>query len=439
MAAPVTKRALLAALIVLSSALAARALMVDSDKGDAVPIRERIPAGVEHAAKQDEMPPALRWMLKPLERGIFVRLPIVDTDPNRGVTYGVMPIIVLQGENDDRIEQIHAPSVTYNKDFHLSPTYRYYYYPQEDASFLARCSRAKFENEAMLQYEDRTLLDTPYDVFLRVQENSDAGQRFFGLGPDSPQKGEANYKQQSWTYKWSVGTPIGLASAWRVHLSQRYETSRITNGPLKGLSDFDDAYPDRYAEKAQQTNETRVNLDYDTRDHAVTTSSGVYANVFAEASVRGYMSQYDYSRYGAEARWFKPTSANSAFAAQVQYEQVLGQTPPFWILPQLGGKYSLRAYGDGRYVDRGIAAVNAEERFKVFEAKTAGVTTEIQVAPFVGAGEAFDNPGRAAARYLRPVVGAAVRAVAKPQVVGSVDFGVGREGLSVFTDINYSF
>ncbi|OGR70454.1 MAG: hypothetical protein A2X40_09190 [Elusimicrobia bacterium GWC2_65_9] len=108
-------------------------------------------------------------------------------------------------------------------------------------------------------------------------------------------------------------------------------------------------------------------------------------------------------------------------------------------MPKLGGKYNLRAYGEGRYIDRGVATVNMEQRFNLFESRMAGVTTQFQLAPFVGAGTAFDNPGRAAAKYVRPVVGAAMRAVAKPQVVGSVDFGVGREGLAVFMDINYSF
>ena len=86
-----------------------------------------------------------------------------------------------------------------------------------------------------------------------------------------------------------------------------------------------------------------------------------------------------------------------------------------------------------------MATLNIEQRFKLLEHKTAGVTTEFQLAPFIGLGEVFDNPNRAAARYARPVVGAAIRAVAKPQVVGSIDFGVGREGLAVFMDINYSF
>src|SRR6185312_6541501 len=130
-----------------------------------VPNRES-PAGVKKAAQQaeeDQTPGALRWMLKPLKRGMFVRLPIIDTDPNRGITYGVMPILVLQGENDDRIKQIHAPSLTYNKDFKLSPTYRYYYYPEDDAAFVGRLSRAKYENEVMAEYTDHSLFGTNYD------------------------------------------------------------------------------------------------------------------------------------------------------------------------------------------------------------------------------------------------------------------------------------
>jgi hypothetical protein len=412
-------------------------------KGDMIPIREKIPPAMQTSSSEseDETPPFLRWMLAPLKRGMFVRLPIVDTDPNRGVTYGVMPIIVLKGKNDERIEQIHAPSLTYNENFKLSPTYRYYYYPQEDASFLARFSRAKYEHESMLQYEDRGFLGSPYDIYLRLHEAADSGQRFYGIGTNSPKLGEANYKQQYWLYKWGVGSPLIQNSAWRAHLSQRYQATRITNGPLPNLPAFRHLYPQQFSEKTQQTNETRINLDYDTRDHAVTTRQGTYFNIFAEGALRGYLSQYTYERYGTEIRWFKPWTSHPdhVFAIQAQYEQLMGNTPPFWLMPMMGGKYSLRAYGDGRYVDRGVATVNVEQRFKVYEARTAGVTTELQIAPFIGAGQAFDYPGKATARYVRPVVGTAFRAVARPQVVGSVDVGIGREGVSVFTDINYSF
>ena len=137
------KRALFAVLLLLGAAGAARALMASgSDDQEMVP-NQSTPGGVRQAAQEvraqeDETPPMLRWMLQPLPHGMFVRLPVIDTDPNRGITYGIMPIIVLQNKNGDRIEQIHAPSLTYNKDFGLTPTYRYYYYPQPDADFVGR-------------------------------------------------------------------------------------------------------------------------------------------------------------------------------------------------------------------------------------------------------------------------------------------------------------
>jgi Omp85 superfamily domain len=438
------KRALASALSVLLLALAAvppaacAELATDNASGNEIVPKRQLPPGIPET--KDETPAALRWMLKPIDHGMIVRLPIIDTDPNRGVTYGVMPILVLT-DASGQIRQIHAPSLTYNGHFGFSPTYRYYWYPQDDASLVARVSWAKFEHEAMGQYKDSSFLGTPYDVLLRVQLNADAGQHFFGLGPDSPEGADANYKQEYWQYRWAFGAPVRAGSPWSTHVSQRYMSSRILDGPIPGLPDFQASFPAEFADRSQQTNETRLSLDYDTRDHAVTTGRGAYADVFAEAAVRGYLSQYSYRRYGTDLRWFKPWPRDDSkvFAVQLQYEQILGPTPPFWILPQLGGKYSLRAYGDGRYTDRGMVALNVEQRIRLAERRTAGVTTEFQLAPFAGLGAVFDSPERAAGRYARPVVGAAIRAVAKPQVVGSVDFGVGREGLAIFTDINYSF
>ena len=407
---------------------------------EVIPGRQ-FPEATRQAPMTDETPRVVRWMIKPMRRGMFVRLPIIDTDPNRGITFGIMPIWVLQGETDDRIKHIHAPSLTRNKDFKIIPTYRYYYYPQEDASLMVRGSFSKYEREAFVEYEDGSIAGTDLDVFIRLQYNVDAGQRFFGFGPDSPKNGEANYKEEYAKYRVGIGVPFSHDSPWRAHFSQYSQASRILDGPLKNLPIFSGVYPNQTVRSYQQTNENRFSLDYDTRDHGVTTSRGILTQVFAEHAIRGFASQFDYGRYGLDARWFRPweSDKDKVFAIQAKYEQLLGPTPPFWLQSRLGGKYSLRAYGDGRYVDRGMATVNIEQRFKLLEQQTAGVTTELQLAPFIGLGEVFDTPNRAAARYARPVVGAAIRAVAKPQVVGSVDFGVGRDGLAVFMDINYSF
>jgi hypothetical protein len=434
----IRSRARLAA--VLACLLAARARAQSPDVGGEIIPPRALPPGVE-TSTSSETPPYLRWMLEPRKNGMFVRLPIVDTDPNRGTTFGILPILVIQDPHTDRITQIHAPSLTYNADFKLEPTYRYYYYPTAESSLAARASWGKYEREVMSEYSDRGALGTPYDVFLRFQYNVDAGQRFYGLGPDSAKNDEANYQQQYWQYKLGIGTPLAEGSHWRAHISARYESSRILDGPLQGLPGFNSEFPAEFSDRYQQTNETRATLDYDTRDSLMTTTSGALFQVYSEASIKGFLSEYDYERYGADARWFHPWASNPSrvFAMQYQYEQIVGPTPPFWVLPMLGGKYSSRAYGDGRFVDRGATSFNIEQRFTLLEEKMAGVTTEFQLAPFAGVGTVFDAPGSAQFAYLRPVAGAAVRAVAKPQVVGSVDVGYGQEGVAVFMDINYSF
>ncbi len=429
------------AALVLSFCLAIPASAQETGPEEMVPKR-KFPESVAEAPKKDDTPLILRWMIKPLRRGMWIRLPIMDTDPNRGITVGVMPIWVLQGEKDDRIEQIHAPSLTYNKNFVVVPTYRYYWYPQNDAALVARASMGKYENELLGQYEDGSFLGSDIDVFGRVQNNIDAGQRFFGFGPDSPKSGEANYKEMFFQTRAGAGKPVRPGSKWRARLSHHFQASKISNGPIPNLRTFQTAYPGQFSGGRQQTTEWRATMGYDSRDHAVTTGKGEYLEMFFESSIRGVASMYDYNRWGADGRVFLPwkSDPSKVFAVQTRFEQLTGaNSPPFWLMPRLGGKYSLRSYGDGRYIDRGMAIVNVEQRFNVYSAAMAGVTTEFQVAPFVGAGTVFDEPGQMHSKFVRPVFGVGTRAVAKPQVVGSIDFGVGREGLAVFMDINYSF
>ena len=423
----------------LAAALPAAAQQAQShagEGGDIVPQRN-IPAEIQ---KPQPPKPYLRWMLHPLKRGMLVTLPIIDTDPNRGVTVGFMPIWVLKEEGGEHIKQIHAPSVTYNHNFQITPTYRYYFYPSDDATVMARGSIGKYEHEAMADYQDRSFAKTKYDFVARVQYNVDAGGHFYGLGPDSQKRDETNYKADYLLIRTGAGLPFFDTSPWRVHLENRMLSEKVTNGPLSGLKGFEATFPAFITATHHQSDELRAIVDYDTRDNPVTTSKGLFFQVYEEHAFKGFLSEYEFGRTGVDTRCFYRwnTEKKRVTAVNVRFEQ-LGNTAPFWLLPSLGGKYSLRSYGEGRYVDRSVLTVNLEQRYTFYDTHMGGVTTEFELAPFVGFGQVGDNPGRYAARYTRPVLGGAIRAVARPQVVGSVDFGVGQEGLSVFTDINYSF
>ncbi len=229
-------------------------------------------------------------------------------------------------------------------------------------------------------------------------------------------------------------------SNWRIEANSHLLSERVSNSVIPGMPGIQTQFQGLVPRRFQQVQEGRLNLNYDTRDSAVTTTKGAFFQAYSGYSVKGLASGYNYDRYGLEGRYFYPWKSNpdNVLAFQIQGQQLFG-TAPFWLLPELGGKYSLRAYGYGRYIDNGMFSANVEQRFKVYEAKITGVTTKIEVAPFTGVGSVFSDPTDVRYRYLRPVVGTAIRAIAPPQVVGSLDFGVGQEGLAAFMDINYAF
>ncbi|HEX4046619.1 MAG TPA: hypothetical protein VH309_02230, partial [Elusimicrobiota bacterium] len=85
------------------------------------------------------------------------------------------------------------------------------------------------------------------------------------------------------------------------------------------------------------------------------------------------------------------------------------------------------------------AFANIEERWTVHSIDMINSLTQFQIAPFLDEGTVFPTPGRAQARTLETVGGAAFRAVIKPSVVGNVQIGVGREGPAVYVGIDYPF
>ncbi len=67
------------------------------------------------------------------------------------------------------------------------------------------------------------------------------------------------------------------------------------------------------------------------------------------------------------------------------------------------------------------------------------VTTELEVAPFIDAGEVFHSKSTVPVDDLHFVGGIGFRGLVRPQVVGFVDVGFGSDGPAVFTGLDYPF
>ncbi|MBI4349317.1 MAG: hypothetical protein HY553_20935 [Elusimicrobia bacterium] len=402
------------------------------------------PTSVPREVSQPTQPQPwpVRLMVHNIERGMFIGLPIVDTDPNRGVTMGFMPIWVIQKPGGDRIASIWAPSVSYNKTFKATPVFRYYTYPTRESNLTLRGSISQVsDREAMGEWHDRDFRGTGWESGLRLQYNIDGSRRFFGIGPDTSINAESNYKEEFWLVRSLIGAPIKSPdTGWMAKLSHTLLAMKIADGPIDAIPSIRRGFSGFVPERYRQVSNVKLGIDYDSRDHDVTTTEGSYGGFFVESSQRPIGSQYAYQEYAFDFRHTRPWKRlpKHGTSGMFKFRQIKGEAP-FWVMPQLGSKYVHRAYGEGRYIDRGMFTLQLEHRYTAASVKTAGVTTEFQVAPFAGIGSVFHSAPLVQAKHVRPVFGGAVRAVAKPQVVGSVDFGVGQEGMTAFMDINYSW
>ena len=225
----------------------------------------------------------------------------------------------------------------------------------------------------------------------------------------------------------------------KINFGHRLAGERIAPGPITSLPSITSRFR-RVPAHWNQNGELQLFMDYDTRDSAVTTTRGTYAKAAIENSQRAWGSEYAFQRYEIDLRHFHRSKADPRFGTvgRVLYQHLVGDVP-FYLKPALGGKHVHRAYGDGRYIDHALLTASLEERITLYKIPLAGVVTEFEVTPFFELGSVANSPHRFAARYARPVVGTAFRAIARPQVVGSIDVGVGQEGAAVFMDINYSF
>jgi len=191
----------------------------------------------------------------------------------------------------------------------------------------------------------------------------------------------------------------------------------------------------------------RVVLSYDTRDSVVIPHSGQRLVAFAGVSSRALGSSVSYTFWGMDATILRPAGADLTFAAHAALRLMPTFTDaPFWALSHLGGDRSiigeaqpLRAYGDGRFVDRNAFAASFEARTWVRSFHFFGTDLKFELAPFLDTGKVYETMSDSPFTHLHLGGGMGLRLIASPFVVGYLDIGYGKEGTAVFSGIDYPF
>jgi outer membrane protein assembly factor BamA len=178
-----------------------------------------------------------------------------------------------------------------------------------------------------------------------------------------------------------------------------------------------------------------VSIAADTRNYSGHPTRGGLYRVTASAYADRDYGKYSFRRYEAEAAQFVPLVEEkwvlALHAWEVFSDTSSGNTVPFYLLPSLGGKNTLRGYYDYRFHDRDMQVFNAESRWALF--------THVDAAVFADAGKVASVASDLDFKHMRTSYGAGLRVHNRASTLGRLDFGHGAEGWRVVFKISDPF
>jgi hypothetical protein len=383
-----------------------------------------------------------------------IPIPEIILDPNEGNTYGLLGVWLFTNDQDE-IKYMFAPDVRYNATKGVFPNLRLFGYPTptQRYSILVGKSTTKDENYEV-EFAERGLMDKKAFVLAHFLYERDSTERFFGFGNDSKESRESNYTDQD---LYVDATP-GYWVLPTVNVSYRMRIRRfdVQRGQVSSVPDIRDpcrgphgepifpcGHPEVQGLESAVYWQHRLAVTYDSRDSMDMPTEGAYANLYVDGADRHVGSSTSFAAFGFEVRDFIPfrgEKRNPILALRALIDYISGPPDtPFWLRNSLGGRRMLRGFGGDRFVDFNRSLISAELRTRVYERKVFGVIGEIELAPFIEAGQVFHDLGDSPVDDLHLVGGLGFRALVRPQLVAFVDVGYGEEGDSIFTGIDYPF
>ena len=369
----------------------------------------------------------------------FIPLPAIDTDPNAGETYGVLPVLLFR-DGEDRVRTIVAPSLTYNDFRGATGTFRYYTYPTPAERFDFEASYSQtIERRVNLHYRNLGLFADRFHADVQLLWDKDATVRFFGTGPDSVKQDETNMTIGVVGLYGTFG--VNITPSARLSLGETIQRFDISRGAVPGLPYTADVFPALPGVHGTTLHAQRISLTYDDRDSFTTPTRGLSTNLFAEASLEILGSGTNYVKSGVEAVYLRPFwDAWMVLVVRGLLEALAGPSDtPFEVLPALGGASTLRGFSEKRFYGFGRVLLNVETRVRLFTLRLFGTEAEFQAAPFVDVGKVFNTLEQSVGGSLEVTPGIAFRGLVRPSVVGHLELGVSREGPAIFVGLDYPF
>jgi len=371
---------------------------------------------------------------------VTIPLPVIASSPNEGITAGALSAFLLH-DKKDTINALLAPQVNYNKNFGVTSTLYAAFYPSPDRFWETNLSKSTIINEDYeFKLRDKTFLDNKLELNLFAFAFSDGSARFFGFNAGTPGQSETNYTDTEIGFNLSVGYDIGRH--FQVILGERYRDVAIEPGAVTSIPYTRDRFREQdvpgiggFAAHAQ-----RISLVYSTLDSLTAPTFGGFAKVTLENSSKALGGAADYRHYEAELKGYIPLDNTRYISVfRLVYNQTLGESVPFLEQSILGGENTLRGYGRNRFIDNSYFLLNLEERIRLFRWEIFNVKADWELAPFIDLGAVMERLDRSGGKQFEFNPGIGFRAVVRPNIIGRVDIGIGREGPAVFVGLGYPF
>ncbi|MFO0732658.1 MAG: BamA/TamA family outer membrane protein [Nitrospiraceae bacterium] len=367
-------------------------------------------------------------------------VPSVSTSRNDGNDAGLIAPILIT-DPDGELRYLMAPMFIQNSIVGSRGVFNLFKYEPggREMRFIGSFTE-KIERKLFFNYADPAFNNGQYSLNFGGTFFKNATSRFFGIGQTTPESGESNYTAREARAYWRFG--VHANEVTQIAVGQRVRQVRLERGATD-LPFSVDQYPNVDGIRGESIIiGHRATFLYDTRDNLVTPTDGVAVTAYAELNqnVRNHDHPV-YSRYELEIKKLIPSESKRAIlVVRADLQATLGTQVPFFEQSSLGGQNNLRGYGMDRFIDKHLLAFSIEERIHLSRTKVAGVTADLEIAPFLDTGQVFNSFKDVSFKDYRMTPGVGLRGIVRPNVVGRLDIGWSREGNSaVFAGLDFPY
>lgn len=376
---------------------------------------------------------------------VSIPLPVIASSPNEGITSGGLSAFLLHNSQDE-VYSLLAPQINYNDNFGVTGTLYGAINPSKTRNIEFNLSQSQHTNfDYEVKVTDNGLQDGNLEFKGFLGWYADGSARFFGFNARTPAQLETNYTDREITY--TISATWFLGRHYYLEVGHRFRNVSIGHGAVTSVPFITDRFSPQEVPGVRgfTTHAPRISLIYSTYDAKILPTYGGYARLTFEPTIKVLGGAEDYRHYEVELKGYVPHDGDKRFTTvfRTMYNQTLGDRStskvPFLEQSILGGENTLRGYGRNRFIDNSFFLVNLEERIRLFRWEIFNVTADWELAPFLDVGAVMESLDKASIRNFELNPGLGFRATVRPNIVGRIDVGLGKDGPAVYVGLGYPF